>query len=171
MIEPPIIICRWINYTAEEVKAMKLIITLILLLLTANTSNGAVSGDMSEYVRKEVFDVQMQTINAKLDMILDELKSQRKDINELKQAVSGLTARADGLESRMTDNTQNISLRIDDMKQYIYLVLVLLGIVIVLPSVQKFLEWRESRKPLITLEDVKRLIAENNAELLKTLRP
>ncbi len=56
------------------------------------------------------------------------------------------------------------------MKQYIYLVLVLLGIVIVLPSVQKYLDLRETRKPLITLEDVKRLIEENNAELLKSLK-
>ena len=156
---------------------MKNIITLIILLIMSVPSEGAVSGDMSEYVRKDVFEVQMQSMNAKLDMILDvmkefreELKSQREDINGLKQTVSGLTARIDGLDARMTDNVQNLGSRIDDMKQYIYLVLVLLGIVIVLPSVQKFLEWRDSRKPSVTLEEVKRLIEANNAELLKSIR-
>ena len=156
---------------------MKNIITLIILLIMSVPSEGAVSGDMSEYVRKDVFEVQKQGVNAKLDMILDvmkefreELKSQREDINGLKQTVSGLTARIDGLDARMTDNVQNLGSRIDDMKQYIYLVLVLLGIVIVLPSVQKFLEWRDSRKPSVTLEEVKRLIEANNAELLKSIR-
>ena len=163
---------------------MKNIITLIMLLIMSVPSEGAISGDMSEYVRREVYDVQMQGVNGKLDMILDgmkelreelkeiraEQKSQRNDISRLSNTVSGLTARVDGLDARMTDNAQNLGSRIDDMKQYIYLVLVLLGIVIVLPSVQKFLEWRDSRKPLITLEDVKRLIEENNAELLKSLR-
>ena len=151
-------------------KALKLIITLILLLLTANTSNGAVSGDMSEYVRKDVYEVQMQNLNGNMERILQKLEVLDTKVNDMSDRITGLSARVEGLESRMTDNTQNLSSRIEDMKQYIYLVLVLLGIVIVLPSVQKFLEWRESRKPLITLEDVKRLIEENNAELLKTLR-
>ena len=163
---------------------MKNIITLIMLLIMSVPSEGAVSGDMSEYVRKDVFEVQMQSVNAKLDMILDgmkelreelkeiraEQKSQRNDISRLSNTVSGLTARIDGLDARMTDNVQNLGSRIDDMKQYIYLVLVLLGIVIVLPSVQKFLEWRDSRKPSVTLEEVKRLIEANNAELLKSIR-
>ena len=163
---------------------MKYIITLIMLLIMSVPSEGAISGDMSEYVRKDVFEVQMQSVNAKLDMILDgmkelreelkeiraEQKSQRNDISRLSNTVSGLTARIDGLDARMTDNVQNLGSRIDDMKQYIYLVLVLLGIVIVLPSVQKFLEWRDSRKPSVTLEEVKRLIEANNAELLKSIR-
>ena len=167
---PPIIIEEWINYTARGVKALKLIITLILLLLTTGASNGAVSGDMSEYVRKDVYDVQMQNLNANMERILQKLEVLDTKVNDMSDRITGLSARVEGLESRMTDNTQNLSSRIEDMKQYIYLVLVLLGIVIVLPSVQKFLEWRESRKPLITLEDVRRLIEENNAELLKSLR-
>ena len=157
---------------------MKKIISLLLMLIVSVPCEGAVSGDMSEYVRKDVYEVQMQGINAKLDLILevqkelrDELKSQRNDINALTNTVSALTARVDGIDSRLTETNQNLGSRIDDMKQYIYLVLVLLGIVIVLPSVQKYLDLQETRKPLITLEDVKRLIEENNAELLKSLKP
>jgi len=152
------------------VKALKLIITLILLLLTSGASNGAVSGDMSEYVRKEVYDVQMQNLNANMERILQKLDSIESKVNDMSDRITGLTARVGGLDARLTETNQNLGSRIDDMKQYIYLVLVLLGIVIVLPSVQKFLDWRDSRKPLITLEDVKRLIEENNAELQKSLK-
>lgn len=145
---------------------MKKIIPLLLLLLMSGTSNGAVSGDMSEYVRREVFEVYMQSINAKLDMILEnqkemreELKIQRKDINELAQMVSSLSARIDGLELRM-----------GDLRNDIYLGLVIVGILVGVPSVQKWYERLKASRPAITLEDVKRLIEENNAELMKTLK-
>ena len=125
---------------------------------------------MSEYVRKEVYDVQMQNLNANMERILQKLDSIESKVNDMSDRITGLTARVGGLDARLTETNQNLGSRIDDMKQYIYLVLVLLGIVIVLPSVQKFLDWRDSRKPLITLEDVKRLIEENNAELQKSLK-
>ena len=37
------------------------------------------------------------------------------------------------------------------------------GIIMAFPTVQKFMEWRDSRKPSITLEDVKRLIEESKS--------
>ncbi|MBR0184446.1 MAG: hypothetical protein IJQ24_00315, partial [Synergistaceae bacterium] len=70
-----------------------------------------------------------------------------------------LSNRIDGLESRM-----------DDFRNYLYLILVLLGIMVAFPSVQKFWQWKAEHQPSFTLEDVKRLIAENNAELLRTLK-
>ena len=102
--------------------------------------------DGSEDDGSITYDVQMQSMNAKLDMILDgmremreELKNQRKDIDQLTHSVSvmseridrnfdTLSARIDGLDVRLTETNQNLASRIDDMKQYIYLVLVLLGI-------------------------------------------
>ena len=145
---------------------MKKIITVILMLIVAVPCEGAVSGDMSEYVRKDVYEVRMQGINAKLDQILevqkelrDELKSQRKDINALTNTVSALTARVDGLDARM-----------GDIRNDIYLVLVILGILVGVPSVQKWYERLKASRPSVTLEEVKRLIEENNAELLKSLK-
>lgn len=145
---------------------MKKIITLLLLLIMSGTSYGALSGDMSEYVRKDVYDVQMQTLNAKLDMILDgmkeireEMKELRKDLNELARTVSAQSARIDGLDARM-----------GDLRNDIYLGLVILGIIVGVPSVQKWYERLKQLRPSVTLEDVKRLIEENNAELLKSLR-
>ena len=150
----------------------KFITTLLFILAISSTSLGAVSDDMSLYVRKDVYEAHQQSINSKLDMILEqqkafreevrgemkdfreELKTQRKDINELTRVVSVLSTRIDGLETR-----------IDDQQNYLYLVLVLLGIIVALPSVQKILQNRAERKPSFTLDDVRRLIEENNAKM------
>lgn len=144
---------------------MKRIITLLLLLiLTAGESNGAVSVDMSGYVRRDLFDVRMEAF----------MKEMRGEFQVMNTKLEALSRRVDdnyhALESRMESQYHALESRMDDMSNYIYWVLVLLGIVVLLPTVQKYLEWRDTRRPSITLEDVKRLIEQNNAELLKTLR-
>ena len=139
------------------------ILVMIIALLFPPQSMGAVSEDI--YVRKDVFDVHMQSINAKLDMTLEqikelreEMKAQRKDINDLMKAVSVMSGRIDGLDKRM----DSLDKRIDGQQNYLYLVLVILGIIVALPTVQKMLQGREerkeARKSFITLEDVERLI-------------
>lgn len=82
-----------------------------------------------------------------------EIKSLRQDLNEVARAVAILSQRIDNLDVRMTDSRNDI-----------YLGLVILGIIFALPSVQRFIEWRDSRRPSITLEDVKRLIEESRSE-------
>ena len=164
---------------------MKIIITIsMLLLMIGNASYGAVSEDMSVYLRKDVYDANMQGMNAKLDMILEqmklqreemkdvreELKAQRKDINELAKSVSVLSTRVDGIDKRM----DSLDKRIDDLRNGIYLWLVAIGLLIAWPKLyEKFQNWGKS-KPSITLEDVKRLIEEqlekNNAELRKSIQ-
>ena len=142
----------------------KLCVLILIHLIVFNTTCfGAVSDDV--YVRKDVFDVYMQSINAKLDMTLEqikelreEMKAQRKDINELMKAVSLMSGRIDGLDKRM----DSLDKRIDGQQNYLYLVLVILGIIVALPTVQKMLQWheerKEARKSSITLEDVERLV-------------
>jgi hypothetical protein len=122
----------------------------------------------------------MQNINSNMEKILDELKSQRLAITELKQDVSVLSARIDGIDTRLSARIDGIdaklSARIDgldtrvgDLRNDIYLGLVILGIVVSLPTVQKLLQAREkqtSNSPsAITLDDVRRLIEENNVKL------
>ena len=139
----------------------KVCVALVILMLTSTVCYGAASEDMSVYVRKDVFEAHMRRIDDKLDMILEaqkemqeELKSQRRDLNELARAISILSTRVDGLEARM-----------GDLRNDIYLGLVILGIVVGLPAVQKMLQNRASHQPSITLDDVRRLIQE---ELRKT---
>ena len=133
---------------------MRKIITIILLLLMSGTSYGAVSEDMSVYVRKDVFDVQMQNLNANMERILQKLDSLETKVNDMSDRISGLSARVDGIDARM-----------GDLRNDIYLWLVILGIVVGVPSVQKWYERLKRLRPSVTLEDVKRLIAENNAKL------
>ena len=156
---------------------MKIIITvLILLLMVGGASYGAVSEDMSVYLRKDVFDASMQGMNAKLDMILEEMKAQRKDINDLTKTVSGLSERVTGLSARidgLDKRMEGLDKRIDDLRNGIYLWLVAIGLVVAIiawPKVQDMLpKWRKST-PSITLEDVMRLIEENNLKLERKMQ-
>ena len=184
----------------------KIAITLMMLLLVNGVSDGAVSDDV--YVRKDVYEANMQGMNAKLDMILEQVKelkgemkemreetkthvkeSQeehkaiRNDIAELTRVVSVLSTRVDGLDARMGDTRSNlegrmsdlqrtVDGRIGDLRNDIYLGLVILGIVVGLPAVQKALQKWEERKAArnatqlpFTLDDVRRLIEENNARM------
>ena len=128
----------------------KIIILTILSLMMSSESFGAVSDDV--YVRKDVFD-------AKKEAMFNRLHGDIQALSEkIDRRFDTLSARIDGLDKRM----DGFDKRIDDLQHYLYLVLVLLGIVVALPSVQKALQWREerkeARKSFITLEDVERLI-------------
>ena len=237
----------------------KITITLMTLLLMSSVSYGAVSEDI--YVRKDVYEVQMQGMNTKLDMILEQMKglknemngireevkvqvkelkdemngiredvkvqvkelknemngireevkvqvkelkdemngireevkahvkeSQeehkaiRNDIAELTRVVSVLSTRVVGdtrsnLEGRMSDLQRAVDGRIGDLRNDIYLGLVILGIVVGLPAVQKALQKWEEKKAArnasqlpFTLDDVRRLIEENNAKMMGKLQ-
>lgn len=178
----------------------KFMMTLMLVLFLCTVSYGAETANSDIYVRKEIFDARMDSINSKIDIILGEMKqiredmrqireevkqiredmrgeitqlreevrseikqireetrteikSLRQDLNDVARAVAILSQRIDNLDVRMTDSRNDI-----------YLGLVILGIIFALPSVQRFIEWRDSRRPSITLEDVKRLIEESRSE-------
>ena len=151
-------------------KMKKIIILIILLLMISSESFGAVSDDV--YVRKDVFDVHMQSINAKLDMMLEEMKAQRQDINDLKKTVSVmseridrnfdiLSARIDGLDKRIDGVNISLSTRIDDLRNGLYLWLVAIGLVVTIlawPKVQDMFWKLGKSSPSLTLEDVERLI-------------
>ena len=163
---------------------------MVFLLVMCAGCYGAEQAESEVYVRKEVFSAYLESVNTKMDRILEELravkeelkaqgeeiKSLRQDLNNLATAVAVLAQRVDNLEVRMSDLQNNLEVRMSDLRSglegrmgalqnYIYLMLVILGIIVALPSVQKFLEWRDSRRPSITLEDVKRLIEESKGNI------
>ncbi|MBQ9904905.1 MAG: hypothetical protein IJM47_08990 [Synergistaceae bacterium] len=111
------------------------------------------------YLRKDVFDAKMDRILQRLDRIDQRLDNLEKSINGLSDRLSMLSGRVEGLDARM-----------GDMQNYIYFLIVFLGIVVGLPTVQKMYEKGKESRPTVTLEDVKRLIEENNAELRKTMQ-
>ncbi|MBQ3646855.1 MAG: hypothetical protein IJM82_07870 [Synergistaceae bacterium] len=172
---------------------------------------------------------QTENINAKLDIIIEELKFQKQEIQSLRQALNDLTKTVNELTAKVneltktvndlaktvavlservdrnfetlsqriddnfavlskriddnykilsqkisenyemlsqkiSDTYRNSDARISDLRNGMYLVLVLLGLVVTFPAAKRFLQWnderRQSRTPPLTQEDVKRLIAE-----------
>ena len=139
---------------------MRRVIALIVLsLLTGTASYGAVSDDV--YVRKDVFEVYMQNINANQERILQRLDKLDDGIHALNQTVANLSGRVDGLDKRI----DSLDKRIDDLRNGIYLWLVAIGLIVAWPKAREmFRKWGTSA-PSITLEDVRRLIEENNVKL------
>jgi len=160
----------------------KFLMAVIFVLAMFSASYGAETADSEIYVRKEVFNAHMDSINSKFDIMMGEMKQIREDmkqmreetkaeinaireemnkeIKSLRQDISNITASVAVLSQRVKD----VDARIGDTQNFLYLLIVMLGILMALPMVQKFLEWNASRRPSITLEDVKRLIEESKSE-------
>ena len=143
---------------------------------------------------------EFQVMNAKIDALsrrvddnyhslekrIDDLEKRTDDkfIN-LEKRIDDLEKRTDdkfiNMEKRMNDNYSNLEKRMDnnyysldarisDLRNGLYLGLVLFGTAVGLPFFNKWREEKqkekeEQRRPSITLEDVMRLIEENNMKL------
>ena len=133
----------------------KLLLTIALICTLSGAALGATSEDMSVYIRQDVYNSDMRNINDKLNSILEELRAQREELKTLNSTVAVLSERTDG-------NYKNLDGRINDLRQDIYLGLVILGLLAGFPAAKEFFKWREetreARKPPFTLEDVERLI-------------
>ena len=140
------------------------VLLLVQLLVIGTASYGAVSDDI--YVRKDVFDAKMEALFNRLHADIGEV---RGDIKALSERIDGVNAslsgRIDGVNTSLSGRIDSLDKRIDDLRNGIYLWLAAVGIVIAWPKVsEKFQNWRKSQ-PSVTLEDVRRLIEENNAKL------
>ncbi|MBQ3346838.1 MAG: hypothetical protein IJQ15_10925 [Synergistaceae bacterium] len=167
------------------------VLLLVQLLVLGTACYGAVSEDV--YVRKDVFEAKMeafmteirgefQVMNAKIDALSrrvdDNYHSLEKRIDDLEKRTDdkfiNMEKRMDNnyhsLEKRIDDNYYSLDARISDLRNGMYLGLVLFGTVLGLPFFNKWREEKqkekeEQRRPSITLEDVMRLIEENNVKL------
>ncbi|MBQ3447415.1 MAG: HBL/NHE enterotoxin family protein [Synergistaceae bacterium] len=169
---------------------MKKVCVMVMLLVFAfgTAGYGAVSDDV--YVRKDVFEAYMHRVDDKLDMILGLIREQREEhkaqIAELKEEIKGvreehkaqitelreeqkaLRKDIEALSNRVSELTgrvEGLDARLGDLRNDIYLGLVILGIIVGLPAVQKIFQSIADRKPSLTVEDVIRLIEENNIKL------
>lgn len=138
---------------------------MLLIFLLSSISFGAVSEDMSVYLRKDVFDAKIEALfnrlHAEIGTLKTELRSEigslrtelKSEIGDLRGDVRALSARIDGLEKR-----------VDDMHDYVYWFIVAFLAVLALPFFNRWLERREEKKisSFVTLDEVKRLIAEAN---------
>ncbi|MBQ4401661.1 MAG: hypothetical protein II832_05805, partial [Synergistaceae bacterium] len=91
----------------------KVCISLLVLLVLGSDCYGAVSEDI--YVRKDVFEANMQGINTKLDILLEQMKAQREEHNvqmkELREEMKEL--RTEMKTQREEHNSQIEALRHD----------------------------------------------------------
>ena len=126
----------------------KIFVMIFLLLILSSVSYGATSEDFNAYVRQDVFDAKIEALFVRLHSEIETLGSRLE--GKIDGNFRELSARIDGIEKRM-----------DTMNTFLYYILVLFGALLLLPFVSKWLESRETKsKSSVTLEDVKRLIAE-----------
>ena len=109
---------------------------------------------------REKMALQREEHKAQMKELQDEMKATRADIAELTRVVSVLSERVDRNFDTLSARIDGVDGQIGGLRNGIYLGLVVLGIVLGMPAVQKmFQSWAE-RKPSLTVDDVKRLIDE-----------
>ena len=150
----------------------KICVALMMLILTGTASFGAVSDDV--YLRKDVFDAKMEAmfnrLHGDIQILSEKIDGLDKRIDGLDKRIDGLDKRIDGVDKRIDGVNVSLSARIDDLRNGIYLGLVALGLFISWPRAKETLQKLGKSTPSITLEDVKRLIEEHDAELRKSLQ-
>ena len=200
---------------------------LMVVLLNVSVSYGAVSEDMSVYLRKDVFDAKMDAFMSEIRLMNEQLRGEIRALNakidgvesSLSEKIDGvktslnakidgvesslntridgvesslnakingvessLSAKIDGVDAKLSGRIDGLDARMSDLRNGLYLglvlfgtVIALFGVVIGLPFFNKWREERqkekeEQRRPSFTLDDVRRLIEENNAELRRSLQ-
>ena len=140
---------------------MKKIIVALLLLTMSSACYGAASDDV--YVRKDLFDAKMESMFNRLHAEIGEV---RGDIKALSGRIDGVNAslsgRIDGLNASLSGRIDGLDKRIDDLRNGIYLWLVAIGLFVSWPKLKELVQKFGKSTPSITLEDVRRLIEENN---------
>ncbi|MBR6901762.1 MAG: hypothetical protein IKN30_06850, partial [Synergistaceae bacterium] len=154
---------------------MKQILAAVLsVILLSSASYGAASDDMSVYVRQDVFDAKMEALFSRLDAKIGELRNELKseigelrtelksEIGGLKGDIKALSERVDGNFLALSNRVDGLEKRIEDTHTYAYWFIIIFLAMLALPFVNRWLERYEERKSAatVTIEDVKRLIAE-----------
>lgn len=145
----------------------KFLVVLLITFAFATPSFATNSDDI--YVRKDVFDVHMLNINQNLEKISNRLDKIEISINELSKAIAVLSERTDRNFDILSARIDGTNSRIDDLRNGMYLWLVIIGTFIALVSV--ILAWpraknfiqnmhnkHDSQKQSFTLDDVEKLI-------------
>ena len=124
------------------------VLLLVQLLVFGTASYGATSDDV--YVRKDVFDAKMEAFMAEIRLMNGQLQS---EIRALGSRIDRVENRIDGVEKRMSS-----------LETMIYWILATLSVSFAVLALAPY--FKEIRKPSFTLDDVRRLIEENNAKIL-----
>ena len=129
----------------------KIFLAAVLVFFTASFSCAATSEDLSVYVRQDVFDAKMEAF---LNRMLVEFENVRGDIKALSSRIDSVENKVDVLQTVVYWGLGILSLLITS-----FVLAPVVGAVV-----------QKMKAPSIGIEDVKRLIEENNAKLLSSLR-
>ena len=141
----------------------KILTTFLLILALSSVSYGAVSQDMTVYVRQDVFDAKMETLFERLHGEIVEMKSEiMGEIKTLSGRIDALSGRIDGMDYK-----------IDVLQTVVYrglgILSLLVGLFVLAPVVGSFM--KNIRKPSLSPEEIKQLISTAIAEAQLGTRP
>ena len=151
------------------------VLVMIHLLVFGTACYGAVSDDV--YLRRDVFEAKMDAFMSEIRFMNEQLRGEIREVNakidtveknlnaRIDSVEKNLNARIDGVEKHLNARIDGVDARVDDLRNDIYLGLVILGIVVSWPKLKEAAQKWGKSTPSITLEDVKRLIEENNARM------
>ena len=131
---------------------------LLLAVLCLSMLSPAYGASEDVYVRQDVFDAKMEALFSRLHGELEALG------NKINGRIDTLSARMDGNFMALSNRIDGLEKRVEDTHNFLYYLLVVFAAIVLLPYINKWWEERKERKeaaqPSITLDDVKRLIAE-----------
>ena len=141
----------------------KILTTFLLILELSSVSYGAVSQDMTVYVRQDVFDAKMEALFERLHGEIVEMKSEiMGEIKTLSGRIDALSGRIDGMDYK-----------IDVLQTVVYrglgILSLLVGLFVLAPVVGSFM--KNIRKPSLSPEEIKQLISTAIAEAQLGTRP
>jgi len=161
---------------------MKKIFLALLIIISLSSESFGSSGDV--YVRQDVFDAKMEALFTRLDGKIEALGNRLEGkIDALSKELNGkidslskeLNGRIDSLSKEVNGRIDSLSARVDGldkrmdfMSNFLYYILVLLGAMLILPFVNRWLDNKKQKKEAqakeqnlpFTLDDVRRLIIE-----------
>ena len=136
----------------------KLYVLLMWLLVFGTKCYGTVSDDV--YVRKDVFDAKMEAFMAEIRLMNEQVRSEMsREFSNLGSRIDRLETRIDRVETRI----DGVEKRMSSLETMIYWILATLSVSVAVLALAPY--FKDFRKPSFTLDDVKRLIEENNAKI------
>ena len=107
-----------------------------------------------------------KSLSARIDGVEKSLSERIDGVDKKIDSVEKrLDARIDGVEKTLSAQIVGFDKRVADTHNFVYWVLVLLGVMITVPFINKFWDFtKKKRPPAVTLDDVRRIVAEAIAE-------
>lgn len=132
----------------------KFLIASLFVFVLSHPVLAATSHDIQEnvYLRQDVFEAKMDAFMAEVKLTNQNVLSEIHRVNDV------LSARIDSVNSSLSARIDGVNTRIDDLRNGLYLWLVVIGTFIAWPKAKNFLQQHSAQKQSFTLDDVEKLI-------------